>query len=278
MSSLATPSRVLVLGCGYAGRVVALRARAAGVAVHGTVRSPDRELALRAEGLEVSRSDGLDASVADLVDAHTHVVVAFPPDGVTELAVAAALGRAHAVTYLSTTGVYPELAGVVDDATPTTLAGTERTARLLGAERAFLAVGATVLRCPGIYGPDRGLHVRVVRGEHRIPGDGSRCLSRIHVEDLASFVLAAHATRARTFVVGDRTPAPHVEVVRWICEAYGVPMPPFVPLESVHVTLRGDRRVDPSGALAALGVELRYPTYRVGMAPEATGIVGADQA
>ena len=78
--------------------------------------------------------------------------------------------------------------------------------------------------------------------------------------------------------MGDRTPAPHVEVVRWICEAYGVPMPPFVPLESVHVTLRGDRRVDPSGALAALGVELRYPTYRVGMAPEATGIVGADQA
>ena len=48
----------------------------------------------------------------------------------------------------------------------------------------------------------------------------------------------------------------------------GVPLPPFVPLESVHESLRADRRIDASRALATLGVTLRYPTYREGMAPQ----------
>lgn len=68
-------------------------------------------------------------------------------------------------------------------------------------------------------------------------------------------------------VVGDLSPAPHIEVVRWICATYEAPMPPFAPLEDVHVSLRSDRRVDPTAALAALGISLRYPTYETGMAP-----------
>jgi hypothetical protein len=48
-------------------------------------------------------------------------------------------------------------------------------------------------------------------------------------------------------------------------------MPPFVPLESVHESLRADRRVDASRALATFGVTLRFPTYREGMSAAATG-------
>jgi hypothetical protein len=51
-----------------------------------------------------------------------------------------------------------------------------------------------------------------------------------------------------------------------VCEEFGVPLPPFVPLESVHESLRADRRVDPSRALARAGITLRYPSYREGMA------------
>jgi nucleoside-diphosphate-sugar epimerase len=134
-----------------------------------------------------------------------------------------------------------------------------------------------VLRCPGIYGPDRGVHVRLLRGDYRLPGDGSRSLSRIHVEDLAALLLATAdgeggAFTGRTFVVGDLRPAPHREVVEYLCAAYGVPWPASVPLESVHATLRADREVDGSRALSELGVRLRFPTYREGMSPEATGL------
>ena len=53
---------------------------------------------------------------------------------------------------------------------------------------------------------------------------------------------------------------------RWICEHHGVPFPPSVPLEEVHETLRSDRRVDGARARERLGVTLRYPSYRDGMA------------
>lgn len=242
-------------------------ARGRGQRITTTVRSTERADALAAEGFAVRQSPELDASVASLSDADTHVVIAFPPDGKTDDRLGEAFARTppRAVTYVSTLGVYGDTRGVVDDTTPLPSPLPERSAKVLAAERAYRAAGGTVLRCPGIYGPDRGLHVRVTSGKHQIPGDGTRHLSRIHVEDLAALVLACADTHGETFVVGDLEPTTQLELCTWLSREYEVPLPPFVPLESVHETLRADRRADPSRALRTLGVTLRYPTYREGM-------------
>lgn len=250
---------VVVLGCGYAGSAVARLARARGMSVLSFVRSAERAARLREEGFDVRTH--IDASLA--VDADTHVVIAYPPDPETEARVVPVLGAAS-VVYISSTAVYGATTGIVDDTTPIP-PPNERAQRVLAAESAYRAVGATVIRCPAIYGPDRGLHLRIARGEHRIPGDGSSHISRIHVEDLAQLLLAARRVRGETFVVGDRTPATQNEIASWISTEYGVPMPPHVPVEQVHETLRGDRQVDGTRALGVLGVELRYPDYRTGM-------------
>lgn len=264
-------ARVLILGAGYTGAATARLARAAGFAVTATVRSDDRASALRDEEFDVVVGAALDAAVAESIDGTTHVVVAFPPDGATEFRIAPSLARAASSVFISTTGVYGDRRGRVDDRTPLPDAPDARGARYLDAERAFREHGATVLRSPAIYGPDRGLHVRVLGGEHRIPGDGSRTLSRIHVEDLAALLLAARAVTGETFVVGDAEPAPHLDVVRFVCETYGVPLPESVPLGDVHDSLRADRAVDGTRALAVLRVTLRYPSYRDGMTSRATG-------
>ena len=78
---------------------------------------------------------------------------------------------------------------------------------------------------------------------------------------------------SETYVVGDAEPAAQIDVVRFIAESYHLPLPPHVPLESVHESLRADRRVDASRVLGALGVTLRHPSYREGMAPAATGML-----
>ncbi len=264
--------RVLILGCGYAGSAVARLARERGQEVLATVRSAERAGQLTEAGFAVLQAQTLDAGIAQRIAADTHVVVAFPADAPTDACVAPLLRSAGAITYISSTGVYGDHTGALDDSTPLPGTPSERAARLLAAEASYRARGATVLRCPGIYGPDRGLHMRVLRGEHRIPGDGSNTLSRIHIVDLAELVLASERMRAETFIVSDLVPAPHLQVVQFICEAYGVPMPPFVPLHEVHESLRANRQIDPARALALLGVTLRYPSYREGMAPEATGI------
>ena len=79
--------------------------------------------------------------------------------------------------------------------------------------------------------------------------------------------------RGETFVVADQSPAPHAEVVRFICQTYGCPAPESVPLERVHASLQSDRAIDSARARKQLGVQLRYPSYRQGMAPEATGLM-----
>jgi len=248
-------SDLLILGQGYTGSVVARLAHERGLHTVGTVRNPDHA----GRGILVAPSPSV---LAGYVTAATHVIVCFPPDGTTDAALAPLFGDAKAITYLSTTGVYGDRRGVIDDTTPIAAAPSPRRA----AEEIWHAVGATILRCPAIYGPDRGIHVRMRAGDYRIAGDGSQFTSRIHVVDLARLILAAGDVRGETFVVGDQAPATQNEICRWIADEYGIPFPPYVPLEQVHPTLRADRQVDGARALEVLGVTLAYPRYSDGMA------------
>jgi nucleoside-diphosphate-sugar epimerase len=258
--------RLLVVGGGFTGSAVALRAKSAGWEVQATTRSEARAAALASLGVVPLLGPALDpaALAASAPDA---VLVTVPP--VAEQASLAAAFGAVPLVYISSTAMYGASAGVVDERTPLDPTASRAAARV-AAEEAFRAAGAVVLRCPGIYGPGRGMHLRVARGEARIAGDGAHFISRIHVDDLASFVLAAlerHASvKGRAFVVGDDEPAPQGEVVRWLAARLGVAEPPAVPLESVDETLRGNRRVDNAHAKATFGVRLAYPTYREGFA------------
>ncbi|MBX3231355.1 MAG: NAD-dependent epimerase/dehydratase family protein [Labilithrix sp.] len=262
---------VMVLGAGYVGGVVARRARARGLRVVATVRREERAEGLRRDEVGIVVAEVLRGEdVAAFVGERTLVVVAFPPDGESDARVAAGVARARAIAYVSSTGVYGARRGTIDDATPVEAPAGPRAARVLAAEEVWRGMGATVLRCPAIYGPERGLHRRIVRGEHRIAGDGSAFTSRIHVDDLAALLLAirdadARVVRGATFVVGDAAPATQREIAEWVAREYDVPYPPHVPAEEVHETLRADRRVDGSRALAVLGVTLAYPHYRDGM-------------
>jgi nucleoside-diphosphate-sugar epimerase len=253
----------VVLGAGYTGSRVAELAAGRGEDVIAVVRSEERASKLEGRSFRVSREPVLE--LAARLDEAADVVICFPPDGTTDALLAPLLARARSVSYVSTTGVYGDAEGVIDDTTPVTASPTPSQARVLAAEAAYRAIGATVLRAPGIYGPDRGLHVRVVSGAHRLPGEARNFISRIHADDLAALLLASSDVRGETFVVGDLEPAAHRDVVAWICEEHGCAMPPTVAPEEVHETLRRNRRVDASRALSVLNVRLRYPSFRDGM-------------
>lgn len=256
---------IFVLGVGYTGRAVLRLAEARGLAARGVVRREEAARALTAEGHDVVRCAAFDDEIRAHVPEGAHVIVTFPPDGSTDALARGALdatGRVASMAYVSATSVYGAAAREVDDTTKVAPDSPAAHARL-AAEATW--AGATILRAPAIYGADRGLHVRVRAGLHRVPGDGSGFISRIHVDDLAALLVAARRAPGETFVVGDAEPARHADVVRFVCETHGVPMPPSIPLEEAHATLRGDRRVDGSRALDRLGVTLAFPSYRVGM-------------
>jgi nucleoside-diphosphate-sugar epimerase len=258
--------RVLVLGAGFVGERVASLAQRSGYDVVVTTRDDARAQRLRDAGHVTRCGARLDASIARDVDESTHVIATFQPDEETERVVLPAIAHAGAIAVISSTAVYGARVGVIDETTPVEAPPSPRAARQIESEARYRAVNAVILRAPAIYGPQRGQHRRIISGEHIIPGDGNSHISRIHVEDLAALLLASSSFRDRTFVVGDLLPATHNEIARFVCATHHVPMPRYAPLHEVHETLRGDRRVDSRHALSVLGVSLKYPTFREGMA------------
>lgn len=243
-----------------------------------SVRDEGRAGRLRAAGVEVHGCAALDGAwVRAWVPEDAWVIAAFPPDGTTDARVAEALPSCRCV-YVSTTGVYGARRGVIDADTPTDDASPKARARL-DAEGQWRARGAVVLRAAGIYGPGRGLHRRMLDGTFVLPEEADKVVSRVHVEDLAALCLAALEAGSRiagaAWPVADDAPTPQVEVVRWLAARLGVPMPRTAPVDAVPETLRHHRIVDNRAVKAALGVTLRYPTWREGfercLAVEARG-------
>jgi nucleoside-diphosphate-sugar epimerase len=266
MQGMARLGRVLLLGCGYTGLELARQARARGLEVIATTRSAERAAELHTAGatpLVVSALD--ETTLAPLVDDTTALIVTFPPDGQSDARCAQLALHAFASAYVSSTGVYGNLRGPIDDDTPA-VPDTARARQRLAAEEVWRAAGATVLRSAAIYGPGRGMHERVRAGSARIAGDGRHHVCRIHVEDLASALLCCVERRLgpRTYVIADDEPAPQGEVVRYLAERLGLPCPPSVPLAEAPETLRHDRQIDASRFKREAQLSFRYPTYREG--------------
>lgn len=188
-----------------------------------------------------------------------------PIDRTAEILAALSPGPQR-VVYLSTTGVYGRTRDV-DETTPPDPVLPRENLRL--AAEAAVTAGAwssMVLRPAAIYGPGRGIHVSIARGDYRLPGDGANFVSRIHVDDLAAHCEAALMADLRgAWPVADEHPCTSREIAEYCAMLLGVPMPPSVPLEQLHHTRRANRRVDGSAVRSILGITLLYPSYRDGV-------------
>lgn len=277
----------VILGCGYTGERVAARLREAGVPVSITVRRPEAAAALGARlgvparALDVAAPGALDG----WLPARPIVVDSIPPGDAPSHAAAVVAAVAAAgggrVVYLSTTGVYGRADGAwIDEDTPVAPHGPGGALRV-AMEQAYAdaaratggAVEVVSLRIAAIYGPGRGVHERLRAGTYAVPGDGTNMGNRIHVDDLASVVVAAgRATPLRrdAYVVADDHPATSREVADGVAALMGLPPPPSVPLEALPPMARelasGNRRVRNTRLHDELGVTLRYPSFREGVA------------
>lgn len=265
-----SPHTLLLLGVGQTARALlkalddpgSILQRSDIGSICGTTRSADRVAELTALGVQplvMERADSAKARELLQLAGGAYVLVSFPPDGVSDRALAVLVSGAAKIVYISSTGVYGQTSGKIDEESAVDSSQKAR----LEAEEIWRASGAIVLRAPGLYSGVDGILKRITGGDYRIPGDGHNHVSRIHLYDLAQIIMAAflRAARGALYVTGDNRPATHLEVVQWLCHKYQLPLPPFAPLEQVHQTLRGNRQIDNSRVLADLSVTLRYPTF-----------------
>jgi hypothetical protein len=281
-----TPVHLFVFGLGYAGARLALAMRGEARWVGGTVRGVAEAVALAGEGLRSLVFSGTQAGigVAEGVRQSTHILGSIPPgDGDPALVChrASILAADHLrwIGYLSTVGVYGDHGGGwVDEATaPAPVA--PRSAARLAAEQAWQAVAAerrvplAIFRVAGIYGPGRNAFVNLSEGTaHRVVKAG-QVFNRIHVDDLVAVLRAAIDQDAGgVFNLADDEPAPPQDVVAYAAGLMGVAPPPAVPFAAADLSPMArsfygeNKRVKADRLRSPLGVTLRYPTYREGLA------------
>lgn len=259
--------QLLILGLGYSATRIAARARAAGVEVVGVRRQATGDsLAVDDPALPalLEGADAILSSVPPEADGKEPMLERFG----TSLRAAAARG-AH-LLYLSSTGVYGDTGGaVVDESAPV---GAGRRSARTAADLAWQALGATVIRLPGIYGPGRSALDQVRSGTaRRIDRPGHR-FNRIHVDDIAGGTLALLATGARgIFNLVDSRPAEPRAVTEHACRLLGALLPPLEPLETAALSpmARGfwsERRIVAGTKLLRLtGYRLAHPDYMSGL-------------
>lgn len=274
----------LVIGCGYLGRRVAARWRAAGHRVFATTRSPARADEFQRLGLEPVLCDVLDpGSLRALPDADTAYCVGLDRaagvdmhtvyvDGLANMLAALDGGRGRFI-YVSSTGVYAQCGGEEVDETAETEPAAESGRVVLDAERLLRAErpDAVVLRFAGIYGPGRLIREKAVRAGEALSGDPDQWLNLIHVEDGAAAVTAA-AERGRpgaVYNVSDGRPVRRRDFYTRMAEVLRAPPPWFVPPAEGAAVDPVNRRIVSRRMREELGVTPRYPSYEEGLAASA---------
>ena len=252
-------AHLFIFGLGYAAKRIRAGAEALGFRVSAT-----------GEAGEIAFED--ETAVRGALRAASHVLSSVPPD---EAGDPVLMRYGEALThgwlgYLSSTGVYGDTEGAwVDESAPTE---TGRRSNRTEADSAWLARGARVFRLPGIYGPGRSALDRVAAGRARRIDLPEQVFSRVHVDDIASGVIAGFDALAGAYNLADDLPASQNAVVEEACRLLGIAPPPMQTLDEAGLSPQArafydeNRRIANGRARRMLGWRPRFPTYREGLA------------
>ena len=271
--------RLFILGLGYSARHFVRSFGGSFSHVAGTVRDPAKRDDLA--GIELhgfSGSRPADVTVERIREADV-LLTSIPPGSGGDPALAAlgdvlAVGR-RKVVYLSTIGVYGDHAGAwVDESTPPQSA-LERARMRVAAEQAWTDTArghVAILRLAGIYGPGRNALVTLRSGTARRIIKPGQVFNRIHVDDIASAIMAAiNHHSGGIWNVCDDEPTPPQDVIAYAAQLMNVAPPAEEAFATAEMSpmarsfYASSARVSNARLKRELGVTLVHPTYRHGL-------------
>jgi nucleoside-diphosphate-sugar epimerase len=277
----------LIFGCGYLGQRVAERWRDAGQEVFVVTRSADRAGRLAGEGFRPIVADILrPASLANLPTVETVLfAVGFDRSSGASIREVYAGGLRSVldvlprdtdrIIYTSSTGVYGQMHDEWVDEDSLCEPHREGGKACLEAEQVLathpLAPHGVTLRLAGLYGPGRIPNADEIRNYKPIAASEQGYINLIHVDDAVEAVLAAaeRAIAPRTYLVADGHPVPRRDYYDELAWRLGAPRPIFAPpaADSPQALRAGSsKRARNARMLVELGIKLRYPSYREGLA------------
>ena len=276
---------LLSIGHGYSAAALARRLVPLGWRVLGTTRSAATAGRLRAAGVEPLLWPLADPQAALAAADHLLTSVAPDAEGDPVLSALGPLIAARAASlkwagYLSTVGVYGDRGGAWVDEDAALSAETARGRARIAAEAAWRALAEShglplhIFRLAGIYGPGRGPFEKIRAGTAQRIVKPGQVFSRIHVEDIAETLLASinRPDPGAIYNVCDDEPAPPQDVIAHAAALLNLPPPPEVAYADADLSPMArsfyaeSKRVSNRRLRETLGVTLRYPDYRAGLA------------
>ncbi len=286
---------VFIVGCGYVGIALAQRLLSSGAQVGALTRNRQQVERLRAIGVhECVVADLDDPRWMEQVGGDYRILVncvssaggglaGYKKSYVDGQKVALAWAQTHGVErymYTSSTSVYPQQRGEQVDCTAATEPASDTAQCLLQAEDLVQQAAAVferhfVFRLAGIYGPERHFLLDQLRqGAGVIAGRGDYTLNLIHRDDIVELlVLAMQHPKAISGIynVADQGAVHKTEVLAWLAQQTGQPLPTFDPkMHSSRLRRRSgnipDRIVCSLQTRQAFDWQPRYRDYRMGYA------------
>ena len=186
------------------------------------------------------------------------------------------------LVYLGTTGVYGDCAGAWVDENHPADPTADRALRRHDAEqqlrrwRAKTGNQVIFLRVAGIYGPGKLPLDRLRQRKPMIAAADAPWTNRIHVDDLVQICRVAmeRGRDGEIYNVSDGQPGNMADYFNQVADAAGLPRPPLIsPAEAsgqlsagLRSYLAESRRIDNRKLLKELGIELKFPTLKQGLA------------
>ncbi|MEP6887226.1 MAG: hypothetical protein ABI945_02780 [Nitrospirales bacterium] len=239
---------IVILGAGYAGRVIYTHATEHGLSALVTSRAREAHLDFAAPShrlpFDLERKD-----TWDNIPLECDLIWCFPATPLKAVSsfADAVLRKAGRIVVLGSTSAY-EISTTDSDSVLDESAPIDRTRpRVMGEDYLRTHAGATVLRVAGIYGPGRNVLDWIRRGK---VGPSQRYVNLVHVEDLASICVSAleekHA--GEIYNVSDGQPRRWSEICDVARNRWGV----------VPVTSDVDQRAGKRLSIAKLTRDLQY--------------------
>ena len=272
--------KLLIFGFGYtASKLERALAPYHPGSVRVTTRSPQKAEILAKTSVYPRIFPGTDMT-QDIAWASHILISAGPEDGrdpvLAEARAAFQCAQPDWVGYLSTTGVYGDRDGGWVDETAPLCPATERGRARVAAEAEWQALDLPlhIFRLAGIYGPGRGPFAKVRAGTARRIIKEGQVFSRTHVDDIVQVLQAsiARPNPGAIYNVCDDDPAPPQDVIAHAAELLGLEPPPAIPIAEAEMSPMAasfyaeSKRVDNTRIKTELGVTLKYPDYRAGLA------------
>lgn len=279
----------LIVGCGYLGQRVARLWRDAGDTVWAVTRSPERAKQFQKEGLTAHVGDILQVETLTGLPEVDTVLFAVGYDRTSDASIEEVYVKGFqnlldalptstcTVIHISSTGVYAQDDGDWVDENSVCEPVREGGRACLAAEQRLRShrcgVPAKILRLAGLYGPGRIPRCADLMAGRPLPASPDAYLNLIHVDDAARVVLAASGGGARgTYTISDGSPTTRGEYFGELARLLGAPAPRFVSIEEQSPRRAANsKRVRNDRMIRELGIRLKYPSYREGLAAIVAG-------